>query len=273
MSLIITIPVRRKLQNGSLITWKKKKQLDDVSVSATYSVNWMFRNYPGVHASWMRWEERSMEKWDYTIVVNRYIPPSQLKNGLWPPGNAIHIINVDGKPICAVLKRNSGYDLAGYEALQRGSYTEAADYFSKAVKEDDTDEMIFYNFAAALYKSGNKAKADSMLEKSLELNPDFDLALMYKGNVARADDRLEEAKNCYEKLIRVNRKYFEAYVSLAELIGADDVRKARELLRTCLRINPDYKPALAALGDTYSKSDPEIARKYYEKAKTTININ
>jgi hypothetical protein len=72
----------------------------------------------------------------------------------------------------------------------------------------------------------------------------------------------------YERLIGVNRKYFEAYVSLSELLIPGNIMKARSLLRTCLDMNPRYKPAITALADTYRKTDPGIARKYDELAKS-----
>ena len=69
-----------------------------------------------------------------------------------------------------------------------------------------------------------------------------------------------------KKLLSVNRKYFEAYVGLSQLLIDKDLLRARTLLRTCLYINPHFKPALVALADTYRKSDPEIAKKYDELA-------
>ena len=128
--------------------------------------------------------------------------------------------------------------------------------------------MIFYNYATALYKGGQDQKADSVLKKCLEINPDFEPALMYLGNIARSQNKTDEAIICYEKVIKANRKYFEAYVALAELLDAKDIMKARDLLRTCLKMNPRYNSALVALADTYRDSDPEIARKYDELAKS-----
>ena len=95
-----------------------------------------------------------MSDWDYAIVVNRYISPFQLKNKIWPPGNAIHIIYADNVPVCAVLERRSKDDFYGYNALNEGRMDDAVKIFEKVLQVDDRDEMIFYNFAAALYKSG-----------------------------------------------------------------------------------------------------------------------
>ena len=89
---------------------------------------------------------------------------------------------------------------------------------------------------------------------------------MYLGNIAKSKGRRDEASGYYEKVISVNRKYFEAYVLLAELLKDKDVEKTRTLLRTCLTMSPDYKPAIIAMADTYRISNPDIAKKYDDLA-------
>ena len=245
---------------------EEKKDTGVVKIKATYSVSWLFRNHPEIETSYFRYEERSQSDWDYAIVVNRYIPPFQLNNDIWPPENAIHIIYADKVPVCAVLKRRSKDDLHGYNALREGRTDDAINYFEMALQGDKQDEMTYYNFAAALYKKGNWQKADSLLHEGLEINPDFELILMYLGNIARSQNRPDEAISYYEKVINVNRKYFEAYVGLSQLLINKDLLRARTLLRTCLTMNPHFKPALVALADTYRKSDPDVAKKYDELA-------
>lgn len=254
-----------------LINYLEENNITEpVKISATYSVDWDFRNHENSEISWFRFEERSMQDWDFAIVVNRYIPPYQLRNGIWPPDNAIHIIEADGVPLCAVLERRTKDDFWGYKAFMEGNYEDAVAFYSRAVTVNDDDEMIFYNFAGALNKAGDHSKADSVLKEGLKLNPQSDLILMYLGNIARSKGNDDEAAGYYAKVIEVNRKYFEAYVSLAELLSGKDIQRARALLRRCLIVNPRFKPAYIALGDTYRDSEPAIAKKYYEQAN---NIN
>jgi tetratricopeptide (TPR) repeat protein len=245
---------------------KDKKDKGHVKIKATYSVSWLFRNHPETETSYFRYEERSMEDWDYAIVVNRYISPFQLKNKIWPPDNAIHIVYADKVPLCAVLERKSKDDLIGNNALNEGRTDDAVKYFERALQSDGRDEMIYYSYAKALYNGGRIQKADSMLKKSMELRPDFEPALMYLGNIARSQNQTDEAIYYYGKVIAANRKYFEAYVGLAELFRGRDLMKARDLLRTCLTMNPRYKPAVIALADSYRNTDPAIAKKYDELA-------
>lgn len=252
-----------------LINYLKNKEFaGKTKVMTTYSVDWQFRNHPEIETTYVRYEERSQADWDYAIVTNRYISPFQLRKKIWPPENAIHIIYADKVPVGAVLERKTKNDLAGYRALTEGRNKDAIGLFEKALMINDKDELIFYNFAAALNNDEQYQKADSILKKGLEINPDFEPILMYLGNIARSRNKMEEAISYYEKVIEVNRKYFEAYVSAAELLTDRDVEKSRTLLRTCLTMSPRYKPAIIALADTYRNSNPDIAKKYYDLANT-----
>ena len=241
---------------------EKKKFNTRVKVGATYSFGWLFRKHPEVETSVFRNEERSQYDWDYAIIVNRYITPYQLKTGLWPPTNSIHTIFADGIPICAVLERKTRNDFYGYNALIEGRNEDAIKFYEKAVNTDSDDEMIFYNFGAALYKDKQYLKADSVLKRALTINPDFESGLMYLGNIARSQGRINEAEMYYDRVIKANRKYYEAYVGLAEMYVGKEDDKARSFLRTCLKMDPYFKPALSVMAETYRISDPELARKY-----------
>lgn len=250
-----------------LIDYLKNKS-DTIKVKATFQVNWQFRSHPEIQTSYFRYEERSLSDWDYAIVTNRYISPFQLRNKTWPPENTIHTIYADKIPVCAVLERKSKYDYSGYVALNEGRRRDAIGYFEKVLKINDRDEMIFFNFAAVLYNEGQHRKADSLLKKGLEVNPDFEPILMYLGNIARSQNRTDDAIGYYESVIKANRKYFEAYVGMAELLIDKDVIRARKLLTECLTISPRFKPAIIAMADTYRNSDPGIAKKYDDLAST-----
>ncbi len=128
--------------------------------------------------------------------------------------------------------------------------------------------MIFYNFARALYDEGYYERADSVLKKGLEINPYCEPILMYLGNIAKYRGNADEALKYYENLVNYNRKYFQAWVEMAELFSDRDNPRARKLLRDCLRLNPRYRPAIIALADTYREEDPERAKRYYEMAET-----
>ena len=254
-----------------LIKYLKDKGIKDkIVVGANFSVEWFFRNEPQISAIYFRNEERSMYDWDYVITTNRYIPPFRLRSSGWPSSNALKVIDADGVPLGEIVKRESKAAYYGYRALEEGDLEASLSFFKEAITINSEDEMIFYNFADALSRAGQPEMADSMLKRCLELNPEFEPALMYSGLRARAGGREEEAAGYFEKLIGLNRKYFEAYIELAAIRVREDAAAAREILLDCIRIKPDYRPAIEALADIYRQSDPETAEKYYELLR---NIN
>jgi hypothetical protein len=245
-----------------LINYLKMKGIDSAIIGVTFGLDWQFRNYPSLKVRYIRNSERSMHDWDYAIITNRYIPVCHLLNNRWPPGNAIHVIRADGVPVCAVLERRTRSGYLGNRALEKGRKSEAICFFREALRAESDDEMIFYNFARAMFREGKYAEADSLLRKGLEINPGFEPILMFLGNIAKGSRNDELAAKYYEEVISGNRKYFEAYVELAGIIAAKDVFRARHILRDCLKIQPGYKPALLGLADTYRERKPEIAEKY-----------
>jgi tetratricopeptide (TPR) repeat protein len=251
-----------------LISYLNEKGIDSALVGATYPVKWQFRKYPGIKTFYFRHEERSQYNWDYAIITNRYIQPCQLKNGIWPPPDPLHTIYSDGVPIGIVVERKNKDDFYGYRALEEKRPADAVRHFETALRFYDKDEMIFYNFARALYDEGYYERADSVLKKGLEINPYCEPILMYLGNIAKYQGNTDEALKYYESLVNYNRKYFQAWVEMAGLFSGRDNPRARKLLRDCLRLNPRYRPAIIALADTYREEDPERAKRYYEMAET-----
>ena len=244
------------------------KQKDTIKIATNFSVNWYFRDRPDIQTFYCQYDERSQCDWDYMIVANSYIPVNQLKEKIWPPKNAIHVIHADKVPVCAVLKRETKLDLQGYKALKKGDTADAIRFFEEALKINTQDELIFYNFAATLVREGKIDSARLVLQSALKINPGYEPVLMYLGNIAVSQNNPGEATRYYETLIGYNRKYFEAYVGLSKLLMENDNVKARSLLKTCLTLNPRYKPAILLLADSYRKSDPEVARKYDELANS-----
>ncbi len=246
---------------------KKKGIKDTIIVGSNFSAGWYFRDNPLVKNITFRNEERSNYDWDFYLSTNRYIQPWRLKGGKWPPKDALKIVYADGAPVCAVIDRKSKDSYYGFRALQEGRNMEAISIFEKALEKERNDEMIFYNFAVALNRERDSLRAEAMLMACLEINPFFEPGLMYAGKIAVMRGDSLKAGDYFEKLIKYNRKYFEAYVAYAEVLISQDIEKARKILKDCLKVNPAYKPALIALADSYRETDPATAERYRKIAE------
>lgn len=241
---------------------KNKPDTGQIVVGSNFPVQWYFRNNEAIKTVYFTYQKRSSQNWDYAVVANSYIPPFQLKNGIWPPENTLHTIDVDGIPVCAVIERRTKDDLAGIQELEKGDYIKSALLFEKALALDPQNEWIYYKFAVSLRQGNQLETAVQMLEKSLEINPDFELALLMLGDLAMKKDEREKAAGYFRKVIDINRKYFEAYVKLASTFPETRMEESRKVLKECLKYNPKYQPALKALAESYRGTDPEAARKY-----------
>ena len=246
---------------------KNKPDTSELIVGGNFPSHWFFRNEKRLKFVYFTWQNRSKYDWDYAIVANSYIPPFQLKNKIWPPENAIHTIFADGIPVCAVIERVTKDDLRGFEALEKGDYIKSALLFRDALENDSQNELICYSFAESLLAEGENTEAEQWIQKSLELNPDFDKALVLYGDLAIKQKNENIAVKYYQKAIAANRKYFPAYTKLAKVYEKTDTLRARQVLKECLKINSRYKPALQILAGTYRETDPATAGKYDEIIK------
>ncbi|MEI7830712.1 MAG: hypothetical protein WCI31_13130 [Prolixibacteraceae bacterium] len=247
---------------------KKNHPGDSLKIATNFPAEWFFRKDKNLKVDYFTWNERSKHDWDYCVVANSYISPTLLKNKMWPPKNSIKIIEADGIPICAVVKRENKADFLGYRAFQQHQSEESVKFYEEALSKECQDELIFYNFASVLYAMGDKEKAMSILQKGLEINPDSESILLFQANISAEKGDQAKAADLYERVISLNRKYFEAYPALAKiLVDRKELKKARELLKSCLMMNPGFKAAYAGLAESYKANDPEVARKYEKLAR------
>ncbi|MGE5393385.1 MAG: hypothetical protein ACM3P1_01510 [Candidatus Saccharibacteria bacterium] len=235
-----------------------------VIVGGNFPIQWYFRNNKDIRFVYIPYQNRSEYDWDYAIIANSYIPPVQLKNKTWPPGNTIHTITVDGVPVCAVIQRTTKDDLLGIQALGKSDYIKSAYLLEKAIEQDPQNEWIIYKFAQSLAAQGRNLQAVEAIKRSLTVNPEFEPSLMMLAAQARIENDYVLAAEYYKKTIRANRKYLDAYVQLADLYAETNVTLARKVLKDCLNVKSRYKPALKALANTYRKTQPDVARKYDE---------
>jgi hypothetical protein len=250
-----------------LLQHLKTEGVNAAIIGSNFSVKWFIRNEPRLSFQYFSWDDRSSTDWDYAVVCNSYISPEQLKNGNWPPQNTIHQVKADRIPVCAVLKRISKDDMKGIHRL-RSDAGEALKILQNAARQDSLNEVILYNLAAAYKKTGDLHSSDSVLHRSLKVHPHYELSMLMLGRNAEERGEYSLAADYYERMIAVNPKYYRAYVLRARLYSQNETEKARELLKSCLKLHSRYKPAIEALADTYRESDPGRAEKYDKLVKS-----
>jgi tetratricopeptide (TPR) repeat protein len=239
-----------------------------VIVGSNFPVKWYLRDNPNIQYQYFQYTFRNDHNWDYAVIGNSYIRPEQLENGNFPPEGTIHVVKVDGVPVCAVVKRKSKVPYQAARAFDNKNYELAGIHYKKALNFYKRDEHIYYRLGKCLSLQHHSGPAREALQKALNINANYEPALKLMGQLAFQEGDLTNARNYFERLIAANPKFFSGYVELAKVYEYAQPEKARELLKACLRINPRYKPAIQALAETYQETHPEIVDKYREYLNT-----
>lgn len=212
---------------------------------------------------WIDYYDRAGSDWDYAIICNTFLDPFQLKKNIWPPANAIYTEEVEGRPILAILKRESKIDLEGKQLLNQGDFEGAIQILNRALEIDNNNESILINLIDAYIKSGKYRKANATIDHLLSIYPQNEWGMDKRGEMLLAAGKVNDAIDLFHKNIAYNYKFYHSYISLAKAyisIGKDD--EAIKYLKACLRINPYYEPAYKEYGQLLiEKGEVELGNK------------
>ncbi|MGQ8337140.1 hypothetical protein ACUNWD_11375 [Sunxiuqinia sp. A32] len=239
-----------------------------IKVAGNFPASAYFKNKPNIQYSYVPYLTRQDKNWDYAIFANSYINPQLLKDKTFPPEGTIQQIDVDGVPVCAVVKRKSKEGYLGFRDFINEEYLSASEHYKDALTFYHNDGHLYYRLAKCLYLQREKEEALRVVVQALQVNPTYEPALKLAGTIEFENGNVQFAKDYFEKLIVVNKKYFSAYVELAKIYFPENPNKARDLLKSALKINPRYRPAIEALAETYQETHPEIVDKYREYLNT-----
>ena len=102
----------------------------------------------------------------------------------------------------------------GDEAYKKQQYTEALDYYTKAVVYAPQDKFTMLKIANIYKLTGNNTKALSFYDKLLSIDKDNSDAYFNKGLVLANQKNYDDAIKCFERVIQLSPDYPYAYYSL-----------------------------------------------------------
>jgi predicted Zn-dependent protease len=162
---------------------------------------------------WTREYELSKKYADYAFFTTRTMSKTTLHGGWFPPKGTIHTIEVDGVPLCAIVKRENQYAPQAYEFIEKGEKDSAAHYFQLAIDHDPLNEelyrmlgMVYLNMGPEYMDSGYLA-----LKKSIELLPENFIAYDMLGMYYMKKNNLVEAEKNFSVSISYKINYTNAH--------------------------------------------------------------
>lgn len=157
-----------------------------------------------------RYNERYMKEWDYYVSNPRYLPAEQLQNGSWPPSNATHIIEVDGVPLCAIIKRKSTAGIEAYKALEANDIDRAIAKYEEYLNVVDGDEYAWFVYGRILMAYGEMDKAIAALTKATQINPAQPEFFKILGDAYKAKGDMMNAQKAYNRVGQIQMQQQEA---------------------------------------------------------------
>jgi tetratricopeptide (TPR) repeat protein len=157
-----------------------------------------------------------------------------------------HLGDWDGavKDLEAATRRLSGYTLAllwlGKTREQQGK-REAAKYdYEQAVALTPDLSEAWLRLGELAYKSGDLSKAKECLDRTKGDPSQGAQSWWYLGNIALQEHRTEEALEAFRQAIKLEPKFFQAYLAGGKLLLEDlgQPKEAVLLLREAVRLNP-----------------------------------
>ncbi len=221
-----------------------KRPANDTAVIATNCAE-PFVEYEKVspipfRAMYSRFYEKNQKDWDYAVYYGRFLDKEQLQKGYFPSSMAIHVIEVDGVPICAILKNDperNGYK--GFTAKQEKDLPKAIEYFSKAVKKYPEDMELWSEMAESYAMMGNLDSAQVAVDKALTISSlDLQTAFM-AGQIAMQRRDFKKAEQIFTNVTTENPNMGQAYLQLGVAQASmGNLNGALENVNTAIDVDP-----------------------------------
>lgn len=203
---------------------------------------------PNMEFKWVREYEEQRPFWDYAIFTSRTYSQRELLNGAFPPKGTVHVVEVDGAPIAAVVKRENYAMPLGYKALDAKLNDSAIYYFTQATVFDPNDEEAWRMLGEAYTNKQSNDTAIQMLNKSIALSPENysaynQLGLVYMNNLKDNGKAIE----AFEKSTEIKFNFAEGYYYAA----------------SCYMMMREYNKAINLLENAIKRGGNGIPEVYY----------
>jgi tetratricopeptide (TPR) repeat protein len=119
----------------------------------------------------------------------------------------------------------------GLLALQKGEFTQAADYYDRAIAGGGELSSNYANLGLALRKLGRRAEAEKALLGSLEMDPQKIEAIINLGHLYKENKNNEKALEYYHKALSLNPRMMDVRLAMSDIYFR--LQELEELVGQC----------------------------------------
>ncbi len=150
---------------------------------------------------------------------------------------------------------------AGMEAFRSGDLEAARTQLLAATKADAKAYQAFYSLGTLRERLGEKAGAQTMYRKALQIVPDYEPAIVSLALILARSGRTDDAESVLKEHQAKMPRSAAVVAALAEVKSINgDSTEAQRLAQEALKKNPDYRPAMVTLArDHYRNRRLDLA--------------
>ena len=119
----------------------------------------------------IRWAQRYEYDWDYLVFPLTGVSGEYLLGPQFPPKDCVHTVDVDGKPIALILKRQTKDDYDALELLKSGAVDSAVVLFNKVLTLNPYNETALQNLASISLQQHRYSEVIDHCNRLLEVDP------------------------------------------------------------------------------------------------------
>lgn len=256
--------------------WFKKKELpklkgkDTVRIysNAAHILTHYFSDEKNIIVDYIRYPERNLKAWDYTIFHMALIPFEDIKSKNWLPSTTLFKAECQGQPLSAVIKRASLDDMKGFDALNQNNPEAAIAYFDSYLKADPTNSQILNTTANVLLQLGRVDSAETYINLSYKVDSSNMETKQLYGMVRLQKGDFSTAQRLFTELIQQNPQYAKGYYFLAlAQLGSGQAQQALTNFNTASQDESIRQACYKYMGDCYMKlGNQQEAMKLYQAA-------
>jgi tetratricopeptide (TPR) repeat protein len=223
----------------------------------TTSVKYFLRkDTASFSVGFIRWNERGYSDWDYAVFTVTGINPELLRNSrAFPPKNTAYRVDVDGAPICIVLKREDRSDYYGHQAMQQGRADEATACLRRALEYDEYNEQALDDLIKLYSSAGVPDSALKLAQHWVKFNPGNTIALNHLATLYFDRGNMSNALLTANAITKLNPGDISGlWIAANVYVRENNPNAALRNLNRILQIRGNFKPAYQLMAQIYSNA-------------------
>ncbi len=229
--------------------------------------SWLGRDLgPNVKSRYVRYRERRQSDWDYGIFINHFINGRHLREGYFPPENAIKTFYVDDIPVAAVVKRSDNrYTYQASKAMKARNLVLADSLYRLAVQVDSKNEEAWIGMAQNLLNTRQFPAAEQAAREGIAIDRENVNYLQILGLAQLNQNNLNGAEGTFRQCLEIYPDLASANYYLGQIAyNRKDYAKAVEALEKAIDAQPTLAQAYLLISRVYADMGDNNAAQQYQ---------